>query len=122
MAHAVKHPIHSDREPVRVLGRGLRAERGVRLTIRTLREAAGKTQSEVATASQIDQADISRIESRKDFDDYQLSTLRRYISAIGGKLDLVATFGNKRIILSGAQTMPKSESSRSQNSRPTKSK
>ena len=28
-----------DPEPVRVLGRGLRARRGVRLTLRTIREA-----------------------------------------------------------------------------------
>jgi DNA-binding XRE family transcriptional regulator len=87
-------------EPVRVLGRGLRAQRGVRLPIRVVREAAGKTQVEVATAAGIDQADISRLERRADFDDCQVGTLRRYVDALGGNLELVAVFGTKRITLS----------------------
>ena len=77
MNHAAQRRGEPEVEPVRVLGRGLRAQRGVHLTMRTLREAAGKTQIDVATASQINQADVSRLESREDFDDYQVSTLRR---------------------------------------------
>src|SRR5258705_209744 len=38
----------NEAEPVRVLGRGLRAQRGVHLPLRILREGAGKTQVEVA--------------------------------------------------------------------------
>lgn len=49
--------------------------------------------------SQIDQADISRLESRASFDDCQISTLQRYISALGGHLELVAAFGDKKIIV-----------------------
>ncbi len=86
---------------VRVLGRGLRAQRGVHLTMRILREAAGKTQVDVAVASQINQADVSRLESREDFDDYQVSTLRRYLEALGGRLEIVGAFGNKKIVISG---------------------
>ena len=88
---------------VRVLGRGLRAQRGVHLTMRTLREAAGKTQIDVAAASQINQADVSRLESREDFDDYQISTLRRYLAALGGTLEIVGAFGNKRIVICGVR-------------------
>lgn len=90
-----------DAEPVRVLGRGLRALRGVHLTMRAVREAAGKTQIEVAETSRMDQADVSRLESREDFDDCQVSTLQRYVAALGGRLELVAAFGNKKIILTG---------------------
>jgi len=91
----------------RVLGRGLRAQRGVHLTMRTLREAAGKTQAEVAEASMIDQADISRLEGRENLADCQVSTLQRYVAALGGQLELVAAFENKKIVLSGvAQTVP----------------
>jgi hypothetical protein len=90
-------------DPVRVLGRGLRAQRGVHLTLRALREGVGKTQIEVRESSHIDQADISRLESRESFDEYQVSTLQRYLSALGGHLELVAVFGDKRIILTGAQ-------------------
>jgi transcriptional regulator with XRE-family HTH domain len=68
-----------------------------------LREAAGKTQVDVAAASQINQADISRLESQKDFDDYQVSTLRRYLAALGGHLEIVGAFGNKRIVISGVR-------------------
>src|SRR6185295_7073050 len=103
MSQAAKRRIESEAEPVRVLGRGLRAQRGVHLTMRTLREAAGKTQIDVATASQINQADVSRLESREDFDDYQVSTLRRYVAALGGQLEIVAAFGNKRIVISGVR-------------------
>jgi transcriptional regulator with XRE-family HTH domain len=106
MSQAAKRRVESEMEPVRVLGRGLRAQRGVRLTMRTLREATGKTQVDVAEASQIDQADISRLESREDFDDCQVSTLQRYLAALGGRLELVAEFGDKKIILTGAQASP----------------
>jgi transcriptional regulator with XRE-family HTH domain len=74
--------------------------------MRTLREATGKTQVDVAEASQIDQADISRLEGRESFEDCQVSTLQRYVAALGGRLELVAAFGNKRIVLTGVQTGP----------------
>lgn len=103
MSHAAKRKIDSEAEPVRVLGRGLRAQRGVHLTLRTLREAAGKTQIDVTGASQMDQADISRLEGREAFGDCQVSTLQRYISALGGRLELVAAFGDKKIVVAGVQ-------------------
>jgi predicted transcriptional regulator len=71
-----------------------------------VREATGKTQVDVAATSAIDQADISRLESRADFDDCQVSTLRRYLAALGGELELVAAFGNKKIVLTAAKAAP----------------
>ena len=102
MSQSARQKREPEAEPVRVLGRGLRAKRGVHLTLRTVREAAGKTQVEVARESQIDQADISRLETRSDLDDCQLATLRRYVAALGGRLELVAEFGDKKIRLVGA--------------------
>jgi hypothetical protein len=99
MKHSAQRSLPPDVEPVRVLGRGLRAARGVHLTLKTLREAVGKTQVAVAEESQINQGDVSRLEGRFDFDDCQVATLRRYIEALGGKLDLVAVFGEKRITI-----------------------
>jgi hypothetical protein len=95
-------------EPVRVLGRGLGAQRGVRLTLRTLREATGKTQLDVAREAGMDQSDVSRLESREDFDDCQVSTLQRYVTALGGQCQLVAAFGDKRIELSGVERIRES--------------
>ena len=120
MSQATKRQVERDVEPVRVLGRGLRAQRGVHFTMRTLREAAGKTQTEVAAASMIDQADISRLESRESFADCQVSTLQRYVAALGGQLELVAAFGNKKIILSGAQAGPSSDAPPAKGSPPNR--
>ena len=106
MSQATKREIEMQEEPVRVLGRGLRAQRGVHLTLRTLREAAGKTQVDVTGLSQMDQADISRLESRESFGDCQVSTLQRYLSAIGGRLEIVAAFGDKKIVVTGVHAGP----------------
>lgn len=110
MSQAVKRQVESETEPMRILGRGLRAQRGVRLTMRTLREAVGKTQVDVADGSRMDQGDISRLESRESFADCQVSTLQRYIVALGGRLELVAVFGDKRIDLAGVERSVRSTS------------
>ena len=114
MTSSAKRHAVGEQDPVRVLGRGLRAQRGVRLTIRTLREAVGRTQADVAEVSEIDQGDVSRLEGRASFDDCQVSTLRRYIEALGGELDLVASFGDKRIIIAGSDAPAGDESPRRQ--------
>jgi hypothetical protein len=49
----------------------------------------------------MDQGDISRLEGRASFDDCEVSTLKRYVAALGGQLELVATFGDKKLILVG---------------------
>ena len=104
MRQSAKKLVQSEPEPVRVLGRGLRAARGIHLSLRTIREAAGKTQVEVAQESQMDQADVSRLESRKDFHDCQVATLQRYVAALGGELELIARFGDKKIAIVGVQS------------------
>jgi len=55
-------------------------------SLRELRLIAGKTQADVATALQIKQPSVSKIEKQ---DDMCLSTLRAYVEAIGGELELV---------------------------------
>ena len=69
----------------RVLGRGLRKDR--KLPLRALREAADKTQDEVASLAGMDQSEISRVEQR---DDLRLSTLRRYARALDAEIEVVA--------------------------------
>ncbi len=101
MSQATKTRSESTDEPVRVLGRGLRAKRGVHLTMRTVREAVGQTQIDVAQTARMDQSDVSRLENRDDFGDCQVSTLQRYVAALGGHLELVAAFGDKKIVLTG---------------------
>jgi hypothetical protein len=69
------------------------------MTLRGLREGTGLKQTEVAESSGIDQGDVSRLEARDSLDDCQVGTLRRYVVALGGELELVATFGDKRFTL-----------------------
>ncbi len=81
--------------------RDLPAERRAKVTARTqkliaeemalrhLRRARDLTQESMAKLLHIDQAGISKIESRSDM---LLSTLRSYIEAMGGSLRLVAEF------------------------------
>ena len=60
-----------------------------------LRKAAGKAQIDVAAALHIKQPSVSKLEKQADM---YLSTLRGYIEAMGGKLDLVVRLPSKRIV------------------------
>src|SRR3546814_8323958 len=53
--------------------------------LRELRLIAGKAQADIATALNIKQPSVSKIESQADM---YLSTLRSYVEAIGGNLEL----------------------------------
>jgi len=53
--------------------------------LRELRQIAGKAQEDIATALNIKQPSVSKIEKQTDM---YLSTLRSYVEAIGGKLEL----------------------------------
>jgi predicted transcriptional regulator len=68
------------------------------LTLRELREALGKTQVELASLVATSQAQLSRVESRND---HLLSTIRAYVEALGGELEVVAKVNGKRIVLHG---------------------
>ena len=61
-------------------------------TLKDLRQAMQKTQVDLAATLHIGQDGISRLEKRSDM---LLSTLRGYIEAMGGKLELVAHFPNR---------------------------
>jgi hypothetical protein len=68
------------------------------LNLRAVRELAGKTQTEVAASAGATQGEISTTERRSD---HLVSTLRRYVTALGGELEIVARFGNKAVKLRG---------------------
>ncbi len=55
-------------------------------SLRQLRVIAGKVQADIATALHIKQPSVSRIEKQTDM---YLSTLRSYVEAIGGELELI---------------------------------
>jgi transcriptional regulator with XRE-family HTH domain len=67
-----------------------------RLPLRELRRLVGKTQVELAGAMGIAQPTLSRLEIQADM---QISTLRRLVSALGGRLEIVANVPEGRITL-----------------------
>jgi transcriptional regulator with XRE-family HTH domain len=62
------------------------------MTLRDLRKAQKLTQEQMAVALNIGQDSVSRIEKRSDF---LLSTLRTYVDAMGGSLELVVRFPDR---------------------------
>src|SRR3954471_3354016 len=85
------------------------------MTLQDLRKAQKLTQEQMAAALHIGQDSVSRIEKRSDF---LLSTLRTYVQAMGGSLDLVVRFADRKpVILSSledvaATASPKSRSTK----------
>ena len=66
------------------------------MDLRGLRELAGKTQKDMAILVEQTQGQVSETERRSD---HRLSTLRKYVEALGGEIEVVANFGDKRIRL-----------------------
>ncbi len=66
------------------------------MDLRGLRELVGKTQKDIAILVERTQGHVSETERRSD---HRLSTLRKYVEALGGELEVVANFGDKRIRL-----------------------
>jgi DNA-binding XRE family transcriptional regulator len=66
------------------------------LTLYRLREERGLTQVEVADILDVTQGNISRLEHASDL---YLSTLSRYVEALGGHLELTAVFPEQVVSL-----------------------
>lgn len=59
------------------------------------RLAAGLTQKQVAERLGVSQAQVARIE-KEDYDAYTLTTLRRYIAALGDEFELEVSIRRKK--------------------------
>jgi hypothetical protein len=66
------------------------------MSLQELRRGLAKTQTQVADAAEMTQSELSRLESRGD---HRISTLRRYVEALGGELEIAAVFGGRRVKL-----------------------
>jgi DNA-binding XRE family transcriptional regulator len=63
-----------------------------------MRKRLGLTQAEVAERMQVRQERVSAIERAK-VDASELRTLAAYIRGLGGRMEIVADFGNERLVI-----------------------
>lgn len=66
------------------------------LTLKELRKTMDVTQADLALAADMTQSEMSRLESRAD---HRVSSLRRYLEALGGKIEITAIIGTRRVKL-----------------------
>jgi len=63
------------------------------LSLQEMRKSLAISQTEMAERLELNQGDISKFERREDV---YVSSVRRYIEAMGGKLELIAKFPERR--------------------------
>lgn len=66
------------------------------MTLSELRRGLNMKQVEAAQSMEMTQSELSRLEARAD---HRISTLRRYVEALGGQLEVTAVFGGRRVKL-----------------------
>lgn len=64
------------------------------LALAQLRQSRHVTQVQLAETLGISQGNVSRLEARSDV---YLSTLRSYVEALGGRLEIAAVFDDERV-------------------------
>lgn len=69
----------------------------VELALQELRKSLDLTQEQIAEIMELHQAGVSKIEHQTDI---YVSTLRKYVTALGGKLKLVASFPDREVVIS----------------------
>ena len=77
--------------------RRLRAEaRAHRLS--EIRETSGLNQTDIANRLGVSHSRVSRIE-QGDMDHTEIATVRAYVGALGGEVEIVAKFGDERFTI-----------------------
>lgn len=67
-----------------------------------LRQARHFTQEQIASSMKIKQASVSKMEGQTDM---YISTLRKYIKAMGGELEIVAKFPEGNVLIDEFKTL-----------------
>jgi ribosome-binding protein aMBF1 (putative translation factor) len=68
----------------------------VETAIQDLKKALDLTQEQVAEAMQMNQAAVSKMEHQSDI---YVSTLRKFIEALGGHVKIVASFPDREVVI-----------------------
>jgi predicted transcriptional regulator len=66
------------------------------MTLEELRKARDLSQEEIAQALEVGQPAVAKLEKRTDM---HISNLRRYIEALGGKLEITARFPDASVVI-----------------------
>ncbi len=66
--------------------------------LREMREEQGLTQVELAARMHVTQPSVSALE-RGDLEKAGLATIKAYVEALGGKVEMVADFGDHRVVI-----------------------
>lgn len=66
------------------------------LALQELRKALNLTQEQVAEAMQMNQAAVSKMEHQSDI---YVSTLRKFVLALGGRVKIVASFPDREVVI-----------------------
>ncbi len=66
------------------------------MALQDLRQALDLTQTQVAELLQMKQAAVSKMEHQSDM---YISTLQKFVTALGGNLQLVARFPDREVVL-----------------------
>jgi transcriptional regulator with XRE-family HTH domain len=77
------------------------------MPLHELRKAQGLTQAQLAEALDVKQASISKIERQTDL---YVSTLRRFIAACGGELQITAVFPTGAVVIEQFSAQPETSS------------
>ena len=66
------------------------------ITLKELRQAVELTQKQLAETLKINQAAVSKMESQSDM---YISTLRRFLEAMGARLKIIAEFQDDEVVI-----------------------
>jgi transcriptional regulator with XRE-family HTH domain len=77
------------------------------MALQELRQALHLTQQELADVLQMNQAAISKLEHQSDM---YVSTLRRFVAALGGELRIVAHFPQGDVVVNQFEDLQEEES------------
>ena len=66
--------------------------------LREVREEQGLTQVELAKRMHVKQPTVSELE-RGELDRAGLATIKAYVEALGGSVEIVADFGDRKVVL-----------------------
>jgi hypothetical protein len=83
-------------DPVAVKKGRTSSGNGRAMNLQQLREHVRKTQGDVARKAAVTQPQLSRIEGRRD---HLVSTLRKYVRALGGDIRVIAEIGVEQVVL-----------------------